>query len=792
MKEEAIFYIIYNVAYRMHNRQKRKDGMYSALFYTFSERYSTHEEPVSAPYIRKRFFLNETKVYLNLCGLGFYRLFINGKEITRSKYASYIYNPDDLLYYDRYELENYVQRGENVLGLILGNGFLNNIGGQVWALDKAKFRSSPKFACSMESSSGEVLFEADESFCWHESPIVYDDWREGEHYDAREEIPDWKEINFDDSAWKSVIRAETPKGIPTESKAPPVLKKAEYKPRSVKKVGNGYVYEFPYNVAGVCRLNVKGKSGQKIKLRYFESVDDAGNPFYANLGFENVTREDGAQTDIYICNGLRSEYEPSFTYHGFQYVYVEGISSAQATLHLLTCCVYYSDVRENGNFVCSDVYLNLLQDMVRRSDKNNLVHIPTDCPQREKNGWTADAALSAHQMFLNFDMKELFAEWLKSVRAAQRKDGALPGIVPTDGWGFDWGNGPAWDCVIADLPYEIYRFTGDKKVIEDNAQSMISYVNYLKSKVKENGLLEFGLGDWCQADIEANDGFEASLELTDSVVSVRICEEISFLLRAIGKEGQAQDILKFSSQLRAKIKEKWIDEKTSVCKDLSQTAQTICLYYGYFQDEQAAALELVNRVKRKGCIGTGVIGGQWLFHTLSRYGYQDLAYQLIMRKAPPSYRYIVERGSTTLWEKFYDFGEHKGNAYCASGRRVESLNHHFWGNISSWFYETIAGIWVNPHMEDPDYVEIAPQPPKTIQEASAEYRTLHGGVRVSWFRQDGKIKLDVSVWGKTRAKVLYDGEMIEQKEYILEIEDGSKQIFMGDSHGGGSDRRCLQ
>ena len=138
----------------MHNRQKRKDGMYSALFYTFSERYSTHEEPVSAPYIRKHFFLNETKVYLNLCGLGFYRLFINGKEITRSKYASYIYNPDDLLYYDRYELENYVQRGENVLGLILGNGFLNNIGGQVWALDKAKFRSSPKFACSMESSSG--------------------------------------------------------------------------------------------------------------------------------------------------------------------------------------------------------------------------------------------------------------------------------------------------------------------------------------------------------------------------------------------------------------------------------------------------------------------------------------------------------------------------------------------------------------------------------------------------------------------------------------------------------------
>ena len=237
MKEEAIFYIIYNVAYRMHNRQKRKDGMYSALFYTFSERYSTHEEPVSAPYIRKRFFLNETKVYLNLCGLGFYQLFINGTEITRSKYASYIYNPDDLLYYDRYELENYVQRGENVLGLILGNGFLNNIGGQVWALDKAKFRSSPKFACSMESSSGEVLFEADESFCWHESPIVYDDWREGEHYDAREEIPDWKEINFDDSAWKSVIRAETPKGIPTESKAPPVLKKAEYKPRCMQKNG---------------------------------------------------------------------------------------------------------------------------------------------------------------------------------------------------------------------------------------------------------------------------------------------------------------------------------------------------------------------------------------------------------------------------------------------------------------------------------------------------------------------------------------------------------------------------
>ena len=188
---------------------------------------------------------------------------------------------------------------------------------------------------------------------------------------------------------------------------------------------------------------------------------------------------------------------PIFTYHGFQYVLVKGITREQATEKLLTYLVMNSDIAERGGFACSDPVVNALQTFTRRSTLSNFYYFPTDCPHREKNGWTGDAALSAEHTLLNLAPETSYKEWLRNVREAQNERGAFPGIVPaaTD-WSFGW-NGPAWDAVITCLPYFTYVYRGDKSILAENATSIFRYCNYLAENLNDKGLVELGLGDWC-------------------------------------------------------------------------------------------------------------------------------------------------------------------------------------------------------------------------------------------------------------------------------------------------------
>ena len=240
-------------------------------------------------------------------------------------------------------------------------------------------------------------------------------------------------LGLDDSDWKNAILATVPKGEAKLVEAEPILVQDTIKPCSVTKTPNGeYLYDFGVNFTGVCRLKIKGERGQQVRMLHGEIVID-GELDMTNLSFsQRPRRDDYNQCDYYTLKGGEEEtYTPRFTYHGFQYVSVSGITEEQATKDLLTFEVLHSNVQSRGSFVCSDNMLNILQESVRRSDLSNLVYIPTDCPHREKNGWTGDIALSAEQMLLNFSVEKTLADWLFSVRNAQDERGAIPGIVPT-------------------------------------------------------------------------------------------------------------------------------------------------------------------------------------------------------------------------------------------------------------------------------------------------------------------------------------------------------------------------
>ncbi|MDR1892148.1 MAG: family 78 glycoside hydrolase catalytic domain, partial [Oscillospiraceae bacterium] len=452
---------------------------------------------IPAPCLRKSFQAEEkvTKAGLLICGLGFYELFVNGERITKGALAPYISSPDDILYYDEYDLTDRMKGGENVVGVILGNGMQNCFGASVWDFDKARWRGAPQLSLRLEISfeNGETLtVESDESFKTSPSPILFDDLRCGEYYDARKEQKGWNEAGFDDSGWKNAEKAPLPRGEQRLCQAEPIAVSQTLTPVCVTRQGDGWLYDFGVNSAGVCELNLCGKPGQEISLEHGEHLING------ELNLRNIQCvPDGyMQKDIYICKGNGAEtYIPRFTYHGFRYVLVKGITPEQATAELLTYLVMNSNLPERGGFECSDKTVNALQEMTRRSTLANFYYFPTDCPHREKNGWMGDAAVSAEHTLLNLQAENSYREWLHNIRKAQDDRGALPGLVPTGGWGFSWGNGPAWDCALTWIPYYVYIYRGDKEILRENAGAILRYLHYLSTRIRGDGLVCFGLGD---------------------------------------------------------------------------------------------------------------------------------------------------------------------------------------------------------------------------------------------------------------------------------------------------------
>lgn len=735
-------------------------------FIKSTNEFTTTEKFVAAPYFRKVFTVeNSADAQISIAACGFYKLFINGEDITKGALAPYISNPDHIVYQDNYTVS--LPIGKNVIGVMLGNGFVNNPCGWVWQFDKAPFRAAPQFALRLVC--GDLTIESDSTFKTTSSPIIFDDYRFGEHYNANLELNGWNTVDFDDSNWTAALSAAVPRGEILECTAEPIVITKELKPVSVTGIDNGYLYDFGENCAGVCRLTVNGTKGQRIELQHGELLID-GKLDLENLWFpyhENGVHWEfdkrHAHRDVYICNGNGTEtYTPSFTYHGFRYVFVTGITEDQATAELLTYLVMNSDLKECGKFTTSDKTLTALQDMTTRSVLANFYYFPTDCPQREKNGWTADAALSAEHTLLKFDATASYREWLRNICAAQNTVGALPGIVPTGGWGFKWGNGPAWDCVLAVLPYYSYKYRGDKQMIRECSGAFVKYLHYLTTRNDQNGLLAIGLGDWCQVG-SRYEKVKAPLIVTDTVMAIDIADKMALLLDQIDMKAQADFARAIAKQYRDAFRANLIDYDTMTIHGNCQTCQAMALYYNILtEDEKPLAferlLEFIHAADDH--MDVGVLGARIIFHLLSDFGYTDLALHMITRPDFPSYGYITNKGYTTLWERF-------------TPEPVDSINHHFWGDITSWFVKVLAGIDYNPDCTDLAHVNIKPHIVESLNDASAYYDSNSGKIESSWIRKDGKVTLTVNVPDGAK------GIIVPQNGYRFEDGETQKPLSTG-------------
>ena len=306
-------------------------------FIKATEEYNTFEKSVPAYYFRRAFHSDHSlKARITVAVCGFYELYFNGKQITRSFLSPYISNTNDYIYYDEYDVV--LNSGENVIGIVLGNGFQNNPGGYIWNFDKADFRSAPMFAMTVTQGE-QVLLRSDEAFKIAPSPIMSDDYRFGEFYDANFEIEGWNQVGFDDSEWKNALLSSAPGGELRLADIAPITKEFEIEPVQIIKCEDGYIYDFGISHAGVCRLSINGAKGQKIELRYADSLKD-GDLNIVQIWFvrDKWDRDKNiVHKDTYICKGVGTEvYQPTFTNHGFRYVKVHGITEEQATKDLLT------------------------------------------------------------------------------------------------------------------------------------------------------------------------------------------------------------------------------------------------------------------------------------------------------------------------------------------------------------------------------------------------------------------------------------------------------------------------
>lgn len=725
--------------------------IYPDSFIAAGYEYADLEHFVSAPIFRRKFTAQETdRAEILIGAAGFYKLFVNGKDVTKGELAPYISNTDDIVYYDSYDVSNYINEGENVVAVLLGNGFQNNPGGSAWDFDKARWRSAPKFAMRLSLVAEDETvnnIESDESFKVCDSPILFDDFRCGEYYDARLEIDNFHSIDFDDSSLKNAIKVLSPCGEKRLCTTAPIRFYGELKPVSVTRQLNGWLYDFGENNTGVCKLTIDAKDGQKITLYYGEWLKD-GVFCRDNIRFwhRSDLQKEFVQKSEYICKEGKQTHTPSFIYNGFRYVLVEGITEEQATEDLLTYLKMSSLKGRAGGFTCSDEVINKIQEITVRSDISNFNYFPTDCPQREKNGWTADASLSAEQMLFNLYPEKCYKEWMRNIYKALNDKGQLPGIVPTGGWGYDWGNGPAWDNVIINLPYYTYIYRGDKEILEELSIPLMRYLNYLFSRLDEKGLMEIGLGDWCQPGRNEGD-YETPLVVTDTILTYDIAVKAAFVYEVLEQEPQRQFALALAEKVKTAFRENLLGKQSGAVKGNTQTGQAMAIFYGLLTDEEkpkAFKLLLKYIDEADGHFKTGVLGGRVIYRVLAENGEVDLAYNMIVRPDYPSYGNWVKRGATTLWEAF-----HPENG------PVLSLNHHFWGDISAWFYTYLSGMRINPTGKDVTNVNIMPLFPEKLNSVSAYHDLRDGRISVAWERtSDQSITLKIEAAEKLHGKIV--------------------------------------
>lgn len=690
---------------------------------------------IPAPLFRKSVVIKKkvTSARAYICGLGYYELYINGSKIGEEVLSPAFTKYNETVMYNTYDVSEAFHQGKNVIGTILGNGWYNCFTSEVWDYRQAPWRHHPKLIMQVYilfEDSEEIMVTTDKSWKVSGGPILFDGLRNGEFYDARLEKDGWSTSEYDDSTWENVNISRSPGGKLKSFQMTPIKVTGTVKPVSIKEVlPEVWVYDMGQNLSGWAQLKLSGPQGTEVTLKYAEKLNSDGTIDPSNINFFIKSGE--FQTDKYILKGEGLEtWEPRFTYHGFQYVQVTGFPGVP-TLDNLSGRVVHTAFNSQGEFECSNDLLNKIQTCAKWSTLTNYHGIPTDCPQREKNGWTGDALLSAEQVLMNFDPMSAYTKWLMDFKDVQRYNGQLPGVVPTGGWGFNWGSGPAWDSAMILIPWYMYLYCGDSVILENTYDNMKKYVDFMTS-MSDSHIVNFGLGDWCPP-VGGPDAYKCPAAVTDTgyyFVDAGIVAKIASLLR---KEEDAIIYSKLADEIRNEFRRNFLDLETGKVEGNCQTSIACALYQGFINDNEKPGVlkKLEEQIELfDNHIDCGILGAKYLLHTLSELGRTDLAFAIATQTSFPGWGHWIIQGATTLWESW------NGDA---------SRNHHMFSDISAWFYKGLAGI--NPDPENPGFKHIIlrPNPVPGLQWVNCHHNSMYGKIKCNWKIEGNKFNIQVTI-----------------------------------------------
>jgi alpha-L-rhamnosidase len=662
--------------------------------------------------------------------------------------------------YQTYDVGKYLKKGENAIGIMLGNGwyraFLPNsekdpgVSGNTLA---ARAQLEIVFA-----DGSRKIVPTDNSWRSSTGAILFSEIYNGEIYDARLEKPGWNQPGYDDSGWQGCDALDTSKGIMVSPASPPMRRIEEIGAVDLIITPEGdTVIDMGQNMVGWVRLSVDCPPGTRIELRHAEVLDRDGN-FYT----DNLRKAD--QRLVYVCKGGgRETYEPFFTFMGFRYVAVSGYPG-EVNKDMITGIVVHSDLEPAGTFTCNDSLINRLQHNIVWGQKGNFLDVPTDCPQRdERLGWTGDAQVFAPTACFNRDCEGFYTKWLADLALDQEQDGRVPSVIPNV---LSSAGASGWADAAVIVPWTVYRYYGDESILKNQYSSMKAWVDYMSRKAGDSWLWQpeaWHYGDWLAFATTRSDYPGATTD-KDLIANAYFYHSTDLLQKAADILGYREEAEHYSA-LMDRIKTAFAREYITPNGRLSsntQTAYVLALSFGLIPDDliPKSAERLAADVNRFGHLTTGFLGTPDLCHVLTRYGYLDEAYMLLCRKEYPSWLYPVTRGATTIWERWD--GQKPDGTFQNPG--MNSFNHYAYGAVGDFLYRDVAGIDMDPEVPGFKRIIFKPHPGNGMNHVKASHESPYGTVSSAWKTEGGKFILTVSIPVNTTAEIYVPstGEDLEQ------------------------------
>lgn len=721
-----------------------------------------HEDSQRQPssVLRKVFQVSDTKnarLYITCHGL--YEAKLNGKRVGNFVLAP---GADDYrlrLQYQTYDVTDLLQLGENEIAVTLGDGWYRGNNGVDGLYNY--YGSDMALLCQLEVSGKPVLLSDETWQASQSGPVRLNDMEKGETYDARmEAITDWHGVTVKDYGFDVLCCSESV----------PILEQERFPGRVFKTPNGETVVDFGQNLAGYTELRVNAKAGQKITLWHGETLDENGNFTQSNFDPGERNKNGGIPQRIdYICKDGLNVYKPSFSIFGFRYAKIE--TDADLSDARFTAIAVYSEMKQTGFFTCGNADVNRLFLNSLWSMRSNFCDIPTDCPTRERAGWTGDAGAFTPTGVYLVDCYPILRKWLAECRLAQGEDGLVANIAPVNNSGSFISNmlqgSSGWGDACILVPWALYEAHGDKTILAENYEMMVRWLAFVEKRAKKTRIQNlrnpykkylvdegFHFGEWLEPDVSSMDTMKKNMMLGAPEVATayyfKSASLVARIAKILGKQEDAEKYCQIAEGARNAYR--YTCTKNGVISSKRQAEYVRPIAFGLLDEaeSQAAADQLAKMVADNNYhLNTGFLATPFLCRVLSDYGHTDTAYRLLLQDTAPSWLYPVKHGATTIWESWDGVRE--------DGTVHDSLNHYSYGAISGWLMGDVCGIRLSEGK-----LTIAPKPSKVLGFAEGIWDSPIGKVVSKWRYENDRLYISVQVPVNTTAQILLpDGRELE-------------------------------